>query len=108
MGAMGWRYHEDDELVELVGGEHDDAIVMPGFSLDVQALQVVFERVTALHWHAQGLRPDDEDGPHISALTSCGIPPDTPCGWHRNARSRHADQDELGWRFRGLLGRRPR
>jgi len=75
MGALGWRYHEDDELaelivyptpVELVGGEHDGAIVMPGFSLDVQALQIVFERVADLHWHAQDLGPDAEDGPHLS------------------------------------------
>jgi hypothetical protein len=75
MGAMGGRYHEDDERaelvvyatpVELVGGEHDGAIVMPGFSLDVQALQGVFEHVTELHWHAQGFGPDDDDGPHIS------------------------------------------
>ena len=75
MGGMGWRYHEDDELaelvvyatpVELVGGKHDGAIVIPGFSLDVQALQDVFERVTELQWNAQGLGPDDDDGPHIS------------------------------------------
>ena len=67
MGAMGWRYHEeDDELAELVGGEHDGSIVIPGFSLDVQALQAVFERVTELQWNAQGLGPGDDDGPHIS------------------------------------------
>jgi hypothetical protein len=75
MGAVGWRYQEEDELVELVvyptpvalvGGEYDGVIVMPGFSLDVQALQAVFERVTDLHWHAQGFGPDDEDGPHFS------------------------------------------
>lgn len=75
MGAMGWRYLEDDALVELVvfatpvelvGGEHDGAIVIPGFSLDVQALQDVFERVTELQWNAQGLGPGDEDGPHLS------------------------------------------
>jgi hypothetical protein len=74
MGALGWRYHEEDlvELVvyptpvELVGGEQDGTIVIPGFSLDVQALQAVFERVTALDWHAQDVGPDDEDGPHIS------------------------------------------
>ena len=74
MGAMGWRYHEEDEFVELVvyptpvalvGGVHDGAIVIPGFSLDVQALQALFERVTALQWNAQGVGPDD-DGPHIS------------------------------------------
>jgi hypothetical protein len=74
MGPLGWRYHEDEELVELViyptpvelvGGEHDGTIVIPGFSLDVQALQAVFERVTALDWHAQDVGPND-DGPHIS------------------------------------------
>jgi len=72
---MGWRYHEDDEFaelivyatpVELIGGEHDDAIVMPGFSLDVQAFQDMFERVTALQWQAPGFGPDDDDSPHVS------------------------------------------
>jgi hypothetical protein len=75
MGAMGWRYHEEDEFAELVvyptpvklvGEVHDGAIVIPGFSLDVQALQALFERVTALQWNAQGVGPDDDDGPHIS------------------------------------------
>ena len=75
MGALGWRYHEDDECVELVvyptpvelvGGVHHGAIVRPGFSLDMQALQAVFEHVTDLHWHAQGFGPDDADGPHLS------------------------------------------
>jgi hypothetical protein len=75
MGAMGWRYQEDDELVELlvyatpvalVGGAHDGAIVVPGFSLDVQALQAVFERVTALQWQAHSFGPDDVDGAHLS------------------------------------------
>jgi hypothetical protein len=75
MGAMGWRYLEDDALVELVvyatpvelvAGAYDGAIVMPGFSLDVQAFQEVFERVIALQWHAQGFGPGDEDGPHLS------------------------------------------
>ena len=75
MGTMGWQYHEDDALteivvyatpVELVGGEHDGAIVMPGFSLDVQELGAVFEHVTELQWHAQGFGPDDEEGPHLS------------------------------------------
>ena len=75
IGALGWRYHEEEDLLELVvyptpvqlvGGEHDGAIVIPGFSLDVLALQAVFERVTALHWHAHDVGPDDEDGPHLS------------------------------------------
>jgi hypothetical protein len=75
IGGLEWRYHEDEELLELVvyptpvklvGGEHDGTIVLPGFSLDVLALQAVFERVTALHWHAHDWGPDDEDGPHLS------------------------------------------
>jgi hypothetical protein len=75
MGAMGWRYQEEDESVELivyatpvalVGGAHDGAIVVPGFSLDVQALQALFEGVTALQWQAHGCGPDDEEGPHLS------------------------------------------
>ena len=75
MGAMGWRYQEEDESVELlvyatpvalVGGAHDGAIVVPGFSLDVQALQAVFARVTVLQWQAHGFGPDDEEGPHLS------------------------------------------
>ncbi len=75
MGPIGWRYYEENEHLELlvyatpvalVGGEHDGAIVVPGFSLDVQALQALFERVTALRWQAHGFGPDDEDGPHLS------------------------------------------
>jgi hypothetical protein len=48
MGAMGWRYHKEDDLAELV------------------VYATPFERVTDLHWHAQGFGPDDDDGPHIS------------------------------------------
>ena len=61
IGALGWRYHEEEDLLELsvyptpvrlVGGEHDGAIVLPGFSLDVLALHALFEGVTALQ-HAR-------------------------------------------------------
>ena len=74
-GPVGWRYHEEDDLVELViyatpvellGGEYDGTIVLPGFSLDVQALESLFERVTALLWRAQGLGPNDVAGPCLS------------------------------------------
>ncbi len=74
-GPVGWRYHEEDDLVDLViyatpvellGGEYDGTIVLPGFSLDVQALQNLFERVTALNWKAQGLGPHDDVGPCLS------------------------------------------
>lgn len=63
MGAMGWQYDEDDEILELVvyptpvelaGGIDDGGVVIPGFPLDLQALQDVFERVTDLQWNAQG------------------------------------------------------
>ena len=75
LGGLGWRYQEEEELlallvyptpVQLVGGEEDGAIVMPGFSLDVLALSAVFERVTALSWQAHAWGPDDADGPHLS------------------------------------------
>ncbi len=75
-GPVGWRvYEEDDDTVELLiyamsvelmGGEYDGTIVLPGFSLDVQALQSLFERVTALDWKAQGLGPSDDAGPCLS------------------------------------------
>lgn len=75
MGAMGWRSQEEDEHMELiiyatpvalVGGAHDGTIIVPGFSLDVQALQALFEEVTALQWQAYGFGPDDVEGPHLS------------------------------------------
>ena len=74
-GPVGWRYHEEEDLVdlivyatpvELLGGEYDGTIVLPGFSLDVQALQSLFDRVSALTWKAQGLGPHDDDGPCLS------------------------------------------
>ena len=75
-GPVGWRvYEEDDDTVELLiyampvelmGGEYDGSIVLPGFSLDVQALQSLFERVTALDWKAQGFGPGDDVGPCLS------------------------------------------
>jgi len=74
-GPVGWRYHEEEDLVDLViyatpvellGGEYDGTIVLPGFSLDVQALQSLFEHVEALHWQAQGLGPNDAEGPCLS------------------------------------------
>lgn len=74
-GPVGWRYREAEDLVDLViyatpvelrGGDYDGAIVLPGFSLDVQALQSLFECVSALYWQAQGLGPHDDEGPCLS------------------------------------------
>jgi hypothetical protein len=73
-GPVGWRYHEED-LVDLVidatpmerlGGEYDGTIVLPGFSLDVQVFQRLFERATVLNWYAQGLGPKDHEDACIS------------------------------------------
>ena len=75
MGPVGFRYLEEEargELVvyptpvELVGGAADGTVVLPGFSLDLQALLVAFERVTGLQWCAHGFGPYDPDGPCIS------------------------------------------
>ncbi len=75
MGPMKWQSLEADHLgeflvyptpVELVGGEEDGAIVMAGFSLDLHELLAAFDEVSALHWYAHGLGPDDRNGPPIS------------------------------------------
>lgn len=75
MGSLEYRYSLDEDLtelivypapVELVGGAVDGAIVVPGFSLDVLALQSVFEPVEAVSWQAHGLGPHDLEGPHLS------------------------------------------
>ena len=74
-GPVGWRYYEEDDHVtlvvyatpgELLGGEYDGTIVLPGFSLDGQALQSLFEAVASLNWKAQGLGPHDDEGPCLS------------------------------------------
>jgi hypothetical protein len=64
MGSLGYRWHDEDgdfwEIdlyptpIELVGGAVDGAIVDPGYSLDLAALQEVFERIDALYWNTHG------------------------------------------------------
>jgi hypothetical protein len=58
------RYREEEGFwdvwvfptpVELVGGAHDGAVVVPGFSLDLEELQAVFDEVVAFVWNALGL-----------------------------------------------------
>jgi len=51
---------------EVVGGAEDGAIIIPGFSLDVQELISAFEEVVDLHWRSQSFGPRDNLGPHVS------------------------------------------
>jgi hypothetical protein len=73
MGPLGLRYREEEGLwevwlyptpVELVGGRHDGAVVVPGFSLDLEQLRECFEAVVALSWDALGL--NCPEGPHVA------------------------------------------
>lgn len=75
MGPLEYGYLLEEDIielivyptpVELVGGAADGAVVVPGFSLDLQALQSAFERVEAVHWQAHDMGPHDFDGPHLS------------------------------------------
>jgi hypothetical protein len=75
MGPLGFRYLEEEALgelvvyptpVELIGGAADGTVVIPGFSLDLQALLAAFERVTGLQWCAHGFGPHDPEGPCVS------------------------------------------
>jgi hypothetical protein len=49
--------------VELVGGAHDGAVVVPGFSLDLEQVRAAFDDVTAFGWNALGL--NDPEGPYV-------------------------------------------
>jgi hypothetical protein len=72
-GTLGSRYREEDGCweiliyptpVELVGGAEDGEIVAPGFSLDLDGLRSLFERVDDFSWQALGLNASE--GPHVS------------------------------------------
>ena len=72
-GPLGYRYGEDDgfweiELyptpVELIGGAADGEVVAPGFSLDIEQIRMLFNRIDAVAWQSLGF-PGGE-GPHIS------------------------------------------
>ena len=74
MGPIAWHYWLEDDLnhliffprtVRLVGGEQHGQEVLPGFSLDVQSVTDIFQRVDAVYWTTQGMGGDDE-GPRIS------------------------------------------
>jgi hypothetical protein len=75
MGPLGYRYLVDETMtelivyptpIELVGGADDGEVVVAGFLLDLGELQLIFERLDALHWQALGLGLDDPDGPYVS------------------------------------------
>lgn len=64
MGPFGFRYGQDLEMtdvivyptpVELIGGENDGIIVLPGFSLDIQELISIFEEIVDVEWCSQNL-----------------------------------------------------
>jgi hypothetical protein len=71
--AAGLRYREEGGFwevwifptpVELVGGAHDGAVVVPGITLDLEEFQAAFDKVEAFVWNALGL--NYPEGPHIA------------------------------------------
>ncbi len=75
MGPLGYWISTEEGVfelvvyptpVEFVGGAVDGDVGIPGFSLDVQAIQAGFERIDGLDWQAHSFGDHDLDGPHIS------------------------------------------
>ena len=73
MGPLGYRYGDDDgpwqidlypTPVELIGGAVDGEVVDPGFSLDIEQLRGLFDRIDFVAWQSLGF-PGGE-GPHVS------------------------------------------
>ena len=71
-GPLGCRYVEEGGFwhvilyptpVELIGGAEDGEIVAPGFSLDLEALRALFDRVDTFDWRSLGF---PSDGPEVS------------------------------------------
>ena len=65
-GSLAFRWGEEGgfwELMvystpgEVVGGADDGALLVPGFSLDVQELMSAFDEVVAVHWRSRSLVP---------------------------------------------------
>ncbi|HOW71924.1 MAG TPA: hypothetical protein PKY77_15100 [Phycisphaerae bacterium] len=77
-GPLGYRYREEQGFweitiyptpVELVGGAVDGEVVAPGFSLDLEGLQALFEEVKDFSWNVLGW---PHEGPHVSIEGICG------------------------------------
>ena len=75
MGPLEFRYRKEEDFweiviyptpVELKGGIVEGTVVSSGFSLDLQQLISVLDRVDEMNWRAHGFGPWDHDGPHIS------------------------------------------
>ena len=73
MGPPGFRYSEDDGCwvvliyprpVDLVGGSVDGEVVASGFSLDLEELRSLFDRVDDCSWQTRGF--NDNECPHVS------------------------------------------
>ncbi len=73
MGPLGIRYGEDDGMwlidlyptpVELIGGAVDGEVVAPVFSLDIEQLRGMFDRIDAVAWQSLGFLAGE--GPHVS------------------------------------------
>jgi hypothetical protein len=72
---LPFRWGSDDDFWEVrvyctpgeaVGGAEDDAILVPGFTLDLMELMSVFEQLTDAHWRGHSFGPHDQEGPHFS------------------------------------------
>ena len=75
LGTVGYRSTEEADLtevlvyptpVELVGGEEDGALVVSGFTLDIQTLTSAFEQVIAIYWYSRSLGLYDFPGANVS------------------------------------------
>lgn len=74
-GPLAFRWRQEGDLWhivvyptpgELIGGVADGALLSPGFSLDIQGICAAFEELVDVHWQAQALSPQDQQGQHIS------------------------------------------
>lgn len=75
LGPLGYRWRNEADQweiwvyptpAELVGGADDGAVVLPGFSLDVQQLSSAFEDIEDVRWQAHPFGPHDTEGEHVS------------------------------------------
>jgi hypothetical protein len=74
-GPLAFRWRQEGDFWEIavyytpgevIGGAEDGAVVVPGFSLDVQELISAFEKVAGVCWRSHSFGPHDSLGPHIS------------------------------------------